>query len=131
MSTINTISAITEPPRSSSPSTNSRARSTSPAERQLRRKQGNCVRCGSREHWVKDCDIQPYKDTGKLVPPPGPKVMVGENGRRVVICPVDYDSDSELSIGPYGPDSDYGSDSDAEELAYQELVETMDRERRK
>jgi len=57
--------------------------------------------------------------------------MVGENGRRVMICPVDYDSDSELSIRPYGPDSDYGSDSDAEELAYQELVETMDRERRK
>ena len=130
MLAINTISAITEPLQSSSPSTN-RARSTSPAERQLRRKQGNCVRCGSREHWVKDCDIQPYKDTGKLVPPPGLKVMVGENGRRVMICPVDYDSDSELSIGPYSPNSNYGLDSDAEELAYQELVETMDRERRK
>ena len=48
-----------------------------------------------------------------------------------MICLVDYDSDSELLIGPYSPDSDYGSDSDAEELAYQELVETMDRERRK
>jgi len=48
-----------------------------------------------------------------------------------VICPVDYDSDSELSIRPYGPNSDYRSDSDVEELAYQELVETMDRERRK
>jgi len=57
--------------------------------------------------------------------------MVGENGRRVVICLVDYDSDSKLSIRPYSPDSNYGSDSDAEELAYQELVETMDRERRK
>jgi len=57
--------------------------------------------------------------------------MVGENSRRVMICPVDYDSDSELSIRPYGPDSNYGSDSDTEELAYQELVETMDRERRK
>ena len=45
--------------------------------------------------------------------------MVGENGRKVVICPVDYDgSDSELSIRPYSPDSDYGSDSDVEELAY-------------
>jgi hypothetical protein len=141
MSTINTISAITEPPRSSSsPSTNqkprssspstNRARSTSPAERQLRRKQGNCVRCGSREHWVKDCDVLPYK-TGKKVPPPGPKLVRGENG--VVILTVDSDGgyDSDNSIGPYGPDSDYGSDSDAEELAYQELVETMDRERRK
>ena len=78
---------------------------------------------------MKDCDIQPYKDTGKLVPPPGPKVMVSENGRKVVICPVDYDSDSELSIRPYGPDSD--SDSDLEEQAYQELVDRMDRERRK
>jgi hypothetical protein len=53
--------------------------------------------------------------------------MVGENG--VVILTVSSDSgyDSNDSIGPYGPDSD----SDAEELAYQELVETMDRERRK
>ena len=57
--------------------------------------------------------------------------MVGENGRRVIICPVDYDSDSELSIRPYSPDSDYGSDSDTEELVYQELVDTIDRERRK
>jgi hypothetical protein len=53
--------------------------------------------------------------------------MVGKNGRRVMICPVDYDSDSELLIGPYGPDSDY----DSEEEAYQELVDRMDRGRRK
>jgi hypothetical protein len=129
-SVINTINAIAESPRSSSPSsTNSRARSTSPAERQLRRKQGYYIRCGSSEHWVKDYNIQPYKK----VPPPGPKVIVGENGRKVVNCLVDYnsDSDSKLSIGPYGPDSDYGSDSDdSEERAYQELVECMDRERR-
>jgi hypothetical protein len=135
MSTINTISAITKSPRPSSPSspfhTNSRARSTSPAERQQLRKQGKCVRCGSSEHWVKDCDIEPYK---KKVPPPGPKIVVGENGRKVRICVVDdsdsdggYDSDA--SIGPYGPDSD--SDSDMEELAYQELVDRMDRGRRK
>jgi hypothetical protein len=73
------------------------------------------------------------QETGKKIPKSGPKVMVGENGRRVVICAVDdsdsggYDSDA--SIGPYGPDSD--SDSDLEELAYQELVERMDRGRRK
>ena len=60
---------------------------------------------------MKDCDIQPYKKIPKL----GLKVMVGENGRKVVICPVDYDSDSALLIGPYGPDSNYGSDSDLEE----------------
>jgi hypothetical protein len=67
---------------------------------------------------VKDCNIQPYKDTGKLVPPPGLKVIVGKNGRKVVICPVDYNSDSKLSIGPYSPNSDYRSDSDVEELVY-------------
>jgi hypothetical protein len=55
------------------------------------------------------------------VPPPGPKVIVGENGRKVRICVVnDSDSDSgynsDHSIGPYSPDSD--SDSDLEELAY-------------
>jgi hypothetical protein len=36
---------------------------------------------------------------------------------------------SNTLIGPYSPDSD--SDSDLEELAYQELVERMDRGRRK
>jgi len=128
MSTINTISAITEPPRSSSPSTNSRARSISLAERQLRRKQGNCVRCGSREHWVKDCDVLLYK-TGKKVPPPGPKLVRGENGVVILVVGSDGGYDSDDLIRPYSPDSD--SDSDAEELAYQELVETMDRERRK
>jgi hypothetical protein len=48
-----------------------------------------------------------------------------------MIYPVDYDSDSKLLIRPYSPDSNYGLDSDVEELAYQELVETIDRERRK
>jgi hypothetical protein len=58
--------------------------------------------------------------------------MVGKNGRRVIICTVnDSDSsyDSDALIGPYGPDSD--SDSDMEELAYQELVDRMDRGRQK
>jgi hypothetical protein len=57
---------------------------------------------------------------------------VGENGRRVVICAVnnsDGSYDSDTLIGLYGPDSD--SDSDMEELAYQELVDCMDRGRRK
>jgi len=58
--------------------------------------------------------------------------MVSENGRKVVIYVVnDSDSgyDSDASIRPYGPDSD--SDSDMEELAYQELVDCMNRGRRK
>jgi hypothetical protein len=68
------------------------------------------------------------------VPPPEPKVIVGENGRKVRICVVnDSDSDggydSNTSIRPYSPDSD--SDSDLEELAYQELVEHIDRGCRK
>jgi hypothetical protein len=68
------------------------------------------------------------------VPPPGPKVIVGENGRKVRICMVnDSDSDSgynsDYLIRPYGPDSD--SDSDLEELAYQELVDRINRGRRK
>ena len=59
--------------------------------------------------------------------------MVSENSRKVIIYLVGYNSDSnsKLLIRPYGPNSNYGLDSNAEELAYQELVETMDRERRK
>ena len=43
---------------------------------------------------------------------------MGENGRKVMIYLVDYDSDSALLIRPYSSNSDYGSDSDAEELVY-------------
>ena len=81
---------------------------------------------------MKNYNIKPYKETGKKVPPPGPKIMVGKNGRRVIICIVnDSDSgyNSDTLIRPYNPDSD--SDSDMEELAYQELVDRMDRGRRK
>jgi hypothetical protein len=61
------------------------------------------------------------------VPLPGPKVIVGENDRKVRICMVNNSDgyNSDYSIGPYGPDSDL--DSDLEELAYQELVDCMDR----
>jgi hypothetical protein len=44
-----------------------------------------------------------------------------------MICLVDYDSSSKLLIRPYSPDSDY----DLEEEAYQELVDRMDKGRRK
>jgi len=68
---------------------------------------------------VKDYNIQLYKDTGKLVPLPGLKVIVGENGRKVMIYLVDYDRlDSKLLIRPYSPNSNYGLDSNIEELVY-------------
>jgi hypothetical protein len=81
--------------------------------------------------------MQLYKETGKKVPLPEPKVIVGENGRKVRIYIVNnsngYNSNSSYNsdylIGPYSPDSD--SDSDLKELAYQELVDYMDRKRRK
>jgi hypothetical protein len=60
------IGAINTVNTPSSPS--SRARSTSPAERQRRRSLGRCVRCGSQGHWVKDCPLQAYKaSTGRTV----------------------------------------------------------------
>lgn len=37
-----------------------RARSTSPAQRQEYKKQGNCLRCGSDNHWVQDCFFRPH-----------------------------------------------------------------------
>jgi hypothetical protein len=53
------------------------------------------------------------------VPLLGLKVIVGENGRKVIIYIVDNsNSDSKLSIGPYSPDSNYSSDSNIEELVY-------------
>jgi hypothetical protein len=46
----------------------SRARSTSPAERQRRRSLSRYVRCGLQGHWVKDCPLQAYKaSTGRIV----------------------------------------------------------------
>jgi hypothetical protein len=43
------------------PSTSSRARSVSPNQRNQLRKQGRCVRCGSADHWVAKCPLQPHK----------------------------------------------------------------------
>ncbi len=36
------------------------ARSISPQRREQYRTEGRCVRCGSHEHWVKSCPLQPY-----------------------------------------------------------------------
>jgi len=54
--------------------------------------------------------------------------MRGENGVVILTVGSDGGYDSDDSIGPYGPDSD---SDDSEELAYQELVDRMDRGRRK
>ena len=71
--------------------------------------------------------MQPYKETGKKVPPPGPKLVRGENGIVILTVSSDGSYDSNNLVGPYSPDSDY----DSEEEAYQELVDRMDRGRRK
>jgi hypothetical protein len=36
------------------------ARSISPLRREQLRKEGRCVRCGSHDHWVASCPMQPY-----------------------------------------------------------------------
>ncbi len=60
------IGAINTVNTPSSPS--SRARSSSPAERQRRRSLGRYVRCGLQGHWVKDCPLEAYKaSTGRTV----------------------------------------------------------------
>lgn len=40
--------------------------STSLDERNRRRQQGCCVRCGSPSHWVKDCPAKAHKDTKQI-----------------------------------------------------------------
>ena len=42
------------------------ASSTSLAERNRRRQQGSCVRCGSSSHWVKDCPRKAHKESNQL-----------------------------------------------------------------
>jgi hypothetical protein len=57
---LNTLSFQTGQRRSASPP---RARSTSPAQRQVLRLEGKCVRCGSSRHWVSDCPLEPHRPT--------------------------------------------------------------------
>lgn len=65
-----------------------RARSTSPERRQQYRDEGRCVRCGSDEHWIKDCLLQPFtKKRGGVL---------GEANGRVVIAALDDDSYDEV-----------------------------------
>ncbi|BCR83504.1 uncharacterized protein ACHE_80210S [Aspergillus chevalieri] len=42
------------------------AASTSLDERNRRRQQGSCVRCGSSDHWVKDCSMKAHKESNKI-----------------------------------------------------------------
>jgi hypothetical protein len=74
-----------------------RARSISPERRQQYRAEGRCVRCGSQDHWVKDCLLRPFS--------PGPRKQLGPGPARpgrVTIAALDddaYDNDD-------WPDSD-------------------------
>jgi hypothetical protein len=63
---INTITLTAIGQDSSSPPLPSRARSTSPNERQRRRSLGRCVRCNGTDHWVRDCPLEPYKPGKKV-----------------------------------------------------------------
>jgi hypothetical protein len=69
------------------------------------------------------------------VPLPELKVIVSKNSRKVRICIVNNSNSNDSTgynsnalIRSYGPDLD---SNDSEELAYQELVEYMDRRYRK
>jgi hypothetical protein len=65
------------------------ARSVSPAQREQYRKEGRCVRCGSQDHWVGNCPLQPYKkQTGK-------KTLLDESDDEV-----DSDWEAEMSRLP-------------------------------
>jgi hypothetical protein len=74
---INTIRPVSPLRRPSSP----RARSTSPAIRDQYRKAGKCVRCGSEDHWVHNCPLDPYKST--------------VSGKKVTIAAVNDASDDD------------------------------------
>jgi hypothetical protein len=58
---IGALNASALPPTPPSPSTSQRALAVSAAKRWKYRLTGRCVRCGSSEHWVKDCQLLPTK----------------------------------------------------------------------
>jgi hypothetical protein len=63
-----------------------RARSLSPARRDQYRKEGKCVRCGDKGHWVKDCKLAPYNSSS-----------VGITGKKVTIAALDDDDKGSYS----------------------------------
>jgi hypothetical protein len=83
-------------------------------------KQGKYIYYSSNKYWVKNYNIELYKKKIFLEP----KIIVGENGRKVRIYIVNnsnsYNSNSSYNsdylIRFYSPDSD--SDSDLKELVY-------------
>ena len=95
---LNTIGALTfEEPASPSqqPITQIlRARSTSPADREQRREQGKCVRCGGYGHWVKECPAKAYNDK-----------TLGSGPSKIVVSALDVDTeDEELGSDEYDSD---------------------------
>src|SRR6266542_5432351 len=76
-----------------------RARSTSLERRQQLRTEGRCVRCGSHDHWVKDCLLQPFtkKQTQELARIDSRKATaLGSGPGKVTIaalCDDAYDDD--------------------------------------
>ena len=76
------------------------AQSTSKELRQLYRQTGRCVRCGSQEHYIKNCNLAPAYTTPST------------SGKRVTITTVN-DDDS----GTY---SDLDEDSDADGVSVDE-----------
>jgi hypothetical protein len=105
---INTINSIT--PQHTPP----RARSTSLAERERRRSLGTCVRCGSREHWVRDCPLHAYK---------------ASTGRTVIIEAINDDDDGYNSSNGADSDIDSYDGSSKREQERQERLLDMEFER--
>ena len=81
------ISAV--PPTRNSQGSRKRAPQASTEQRVKWRKEGACARCGSIQHWVADCEFEPYKgQNGPPRPgrnrPPARKPFVGAiNNPRV------------------------------------------------
>lgn len=69
INSIDVPSLRSTPTRSTSSPAGPRARSISPAHREQYRSEGRCIRCGSYDHWVRSCPLQPYrKQTARRIP---------------------------------------------------------------
>jgi len=72
------------------------AQSTSKELRQLYRQSGRCVRCGSQEHYIKNCNLAPANTASST------------SGKRVAIAALDDDSDEESGTESDSDDSGGG-----------------------
>lgn len=104
---ISTISKTHSPPGSPR-----RARSLSPARRQQLRDQGRCVRCGSHDHWVKDCSLDPYSSASG-------------SGRKVTVMAMDDDSDDVPSDQEPESASDDSTEYDFNDPGASDLRQTI------